>query len=303
MVTEYLCLLYPLRYFDQRFSSPLTAFSWKHGNVQATPILAGQKGVRDLHGLPGSSIGFRASDGLYTARVSGGDYCIWLEAGYQIVARQFALRYPVGARLPEQPKYPFGMATATLSTAPRRNRPLLLLVIAVVLFALLITYLLLRPEPNEPTAQVTYGSLASSHFTEQLPLGIVLDRRRAIPISGEEELVGRVAFFNVRKTTGGSGGIVVVSYQVYGTAEAAKSAYERQMQGLRESNDAQGPTYRFFQTDISRPHTCVDEGQEFCAAVVGNVTVEALSRIHIFEDGPSRVGSILGTALDHLDSH
>jgi hypothetical protein len=55
--------------------------------------------------------------------------------------------------------------------------------------------------------------------------------------------------------------------------------------------------------DISRPHTCVDEGQEFCAAVVGNVTVEALSRIHFFEDGPSRVGSSLGPALDHLDSH
>ena len=283
--------------FGRRFSSPLTAFSWNHGNVQPTPILAGQKEVRDLHGLPGSSIGFRASDGLYTAHVSGGDYCITKSLHDSL------LSISGRARLPELPKYSFGMATATLSTAPRRNRPLLLLVIAVVLFALLITYLLLRAEPNEPTAQVTYGSLASSHFTEQLPLGIVLDRRRAIPISGEGELLGRVSFSDFRKTTGGSGGIVVVSYQVYGTAEAAKSAYERQMQGLRESNDAQGSTYRFFQTDISRPHTCVDEGQEFCSAVVGNVTVEALSRIHILEDGPSRVGSILGPALDHLDSH
>lgn len=203
---------------------------------------------------------------------------------------------------PNRPKYALRMATATLSTAPRRNPPLLLLAIAVVLSALLITYLLIRPEQNEETAQVTYGSLASSHFTEQLPLGIVLERRRAIPGSGEGELVGRISFSDVRKTTGGSGGIVVVSYQVYRSAEAAKSAYEEQMHGLRKSNDAHGPTYRFFQTDISRPHTCVDEGQEFCAAVVGNVTVEALSRIQFFEDGPSHVGSILGPALDHLDS-
>jgi hypothetical protein len=117
------------------------------------------------------------------------------------------------------------------------------------------------------------------------------------------ELVGRISFFDVRKTTGGRGhgGIVVVSYQVYRSSEAAKSAYEKQMEGLRKSNDNHGSTYRFFQSDISRPHTCVHEGQEYCAAVVGNVTVEALSRIHWFEDSPSRVGSILGPALDHLD--
>jgi hypothetical protein len=194
------------------------------------------------------------------------------------------------------------MATATLSTSPRRNRPLFVSAIAVVFFvALLITYLLFSPEKNDPTAQVTYGSLASSHFTERLPLGIVLDRRQATPMSGEGELVGSISFSSVRKAAGANGGIVVVSYQVYRSADAAKSAYEKQLDGLRKSNGVHGPAYRFFQTGISRPHMCVDEGQESCAAVVGNVTVEALSRIHFFEDGPSRVGSILGPALHHLD--
>ena len=191
------------------------------------------------------------------------------------------------------------MATATLSAAPKRHRPLLLVI--AVLLALLVTVLLFWPERDEPTAHVTYGSLASSNFTAELPLGIVLDRRRTVPLSGEGKPVGRVSFFDVRRTGGAEGGIVVVSYQVYRSAVAARSAYETQLYDLREANDVQSRDYRFFETEITRSHTCVDEGQEFCLAVAGNVTLEALSRIHLFEPGQlSRVGEILGPALEHL---
>jgi hypothetical protein len=116
-----------------------------------------------------------------------------MEAGCQIVCTTVCSQIP-GKGVPPTAEVPFEDGDGHAVDCPKAKPAALLPVIAVVLFALLITYLLFSPAQNEPTAQVTYGSLASSHFTEQLPLGIVLDRRRAIPMSGEGELVGRISF-------------------------------------------------------------------------------------------------------------
>ena len=195
------------------------------------------------------------------------------------------------------------MATVTLPTLPKRPQ-LWLLAFTVLVFALFFGFLFLRLDGDEPTAQETYRSLASSSFTEELPLGIILDRRSTHRWSGGEEL-GKVAFFDVRKSRGGGGGgggIVVVSYQIYRSPQAAMRAYENVWRDRRNASVVRTRGYRFFKAEISRPHACMNEVQEFCQAVVGNVILEALSRIHMFKPGEqSHVGAILDAALDHLD--
>lgn len=196
--------------------------------------------------------------------------------------------------------YTSTMTTATLPTSPRRTK-LWLLAVAALLLAVLGGILVVRFEGEESTAQETYRSLVSSTFAEELPLGIVLDRRSSRRLSGGDVL-GRISFFDVRRTRGAEGGIVVISYEVYRSPEAAMTAYETYWRDLREANNVQKSGYRFFKTKIARPHHCVDEVQEFCKAVVGNVILEALSRIQLFEpDEPSHVGVILRGALRHID--
>jgi hypothetical protein len=198
-------------------------------------------------------------------------------------------------RLEDIRKYNPRMATITVPGSPRRPQLRRLALMAVV-FGLLVGFVIVWLNAREPSAQETYRSLASSSFTEDLPLGIELDRR------GTRQELGRVSFFDLRKSRRAEGGIVVVSYQVYPSRQAALSAYQAYCRDLREANATLTRKFRFFETKIARPHMCVAEVDEYCHAVAGNVTLEALSRIHMFEPRePSHVGAILDAALDHLD--